>query len=221
MTTTLAPPISLPEGFHNGTDWLQSLGDVPLERVVFDPWPGFASDTDLIRFVDGSEKRLCELIDDTLVEKSVGSVESYVAALLSTYLNNFILPRKLGAVFDADTMMRVHSKRVRLPDVSFVRRERLKPTLSEWDTIFDGSPDLAVDVISRGNPRAEMEQKLREYFSAGTLLVWYIYPKSQSISIYTSVSAEPDVLSVDDTLTGGDVIPGFSLRVGDLFVSNT
>ena len=193
--TMLAPTISLPKGFHNGILWLSSLGDVPLERVVFDPWPGFATEDDLIQVVDGDHKRLCELIDGTLVEKTLGTYESVVAIAIATALRNFVSPRNLGYVFGADAMMRTRPRRVRLPDVSFIRAERLQGSGASWNAIFEGTPDLAVEVISPGNSKAEMQQKLQEYFAAGTVLVWYVYPKDQTVHVYTSAEAAPTILS--------------------------
>ena len=46
-------------------EWLHSLGDVPLERIIFDPPPGTATEEDLLRLVE-RDKRLCELIDRVL-----------------------------------------------------------------------------------------------------------------------------------------------------------
>ena len=83
--------------------------------------------------------------------------------------------------------------------------------------MFAGCPDLAVEVISPGNRKAEMRQKLREYFSAGSMLVWYVYPKTKSVHVFQSVDDEPLIISVDGSLTGGQVLPGFKLSVREIF----
>ena len=64
----LAPPVVVP----TLADLLRELGDVPPERVFWDPLPGTATVADVIRFVDGDDKRLVELVDGTLVEKARG-----------------------------------------------------------------------------------------------------------------------------------------------------
>jgi Uma2 family endonuclease len=61
-----------------------------------------------------------------------------------------------------------------------------------------------------------MERKLREYFQAGTRLVWYVDPDSSSATVDESVE-HPSVLTSQDVLRGGDVLPGFELSVGELF----
>ena len=86
--TTAAPPVASPPSrfvpprrFNNGAEWLHALGDVPLKRIIFDPWPGTATEADLLRLLE-HDKRLCELVEHTLVEKPVGTWESYIAARL-------------------------------------------------------------------------------------------------------------------------------------------
>ena len=73
MTVATAPPPRFhpPRHFDNAAEWLHSLGDVPPERILFDPRPGTATEADLLLLVE-RDKRLCELIDGTLVEKPVG-----------------------------------------------------------------------------------------------------------------------------------------------------
>ena len=82
--------------------------------------------------------------------------------------------------------------------------------------ILDLAPDLAVEVLSKSNSRGEMQRKLRDYFAAGTKLVWYVDPKKRTVRVYT----DPDnaaTLTEDRTLDGGDVLPGFTLRLRELF----
>src|SRR4051794_7001709 len=126
MTTTQAnpQPAAPPAKYANGAEWLHALGDVPLERIVMDPPPGTATEQDLLHLVEAGD-RLVELIDGTLVEKPVGFDESLIASLLITALNNFVLPRKLGAVYGPDATMRMKRNRVRLPDVAYISQERL------------------------------------------------------------------------------------------------
>lgn len=161
MTTATVPSRFVPpRRFDNGAEWLRAFGDVPLERIIFDPWPGTATEADLLLFVE-RDKRLCELIDGTLVEKPVGYWEGVIAGYLITALNMFVLPRRLGAVSGADSTMRVVSGRVRLPDVGFTTAARLPKTREAIPSL---APELAVEVLSESNTKAEIDQKLQEYF---------------------------------------------------------
>lgn len=215
MTTAAVPaPVVPSRRFDNAAEWLRALGGVPLERIIFDPWPGSATEADLLRFVE-RDKRLCELIDGTLVEKPVGWAEAIVAANLITFLGAYVLRKDLGAVSGADSTLRMASSgRVRLPDVAFVSRDRLPPTLQPIPTL---APDLAVEVLSESNTPAEIDQKLREYFQSGTRLAWVIDPRARAAAVYHAPGEPTRVLSESDTLDGEQVVPGFTLPVADLF----
>ena len=82
--------------------------------------------------------------------------------------------------------------------------------------IPDLAPDLAVEVLSKSNTAAEMQRKRREYFAAGTTLVWLVDPDSRSVSVYTS-EAEVTVLDESAQLTAAELLPGFSLSIRELF----
>ncbi len=82
---------------------------------------------------------------------------------------------------------------------------------------FQGSPDLAVEVISPNNTFEELHQKIVEYFENGCRLVWAINPDEKSILVYHK--PEPDkLLQITDNLDGEDILPGFTLAVADLFI---
>jgi Uma2 family endonuclease len=76
--------------------------------------------------------------------------------------------------------------------------------------------DLAIEVLSEGNSPREMAQKVAEYFASGCRLVWFVDPRTRTVSIYTSPESLT-VLTQKNTLTGGDVLPGFKLRLRNLF----
>ena len=185
---------------------------MPLERVVFDPWPGTATEADLLRLVEGD--RLCELIDHTLVEKPVGYWEALVASTIAKILGNYVDDRDLGAVSGPDSTMRMKSGNVRLPDVAFVSNDHLPKTMAPIPNL---SPDLAIEVLSKSNTPAEMQQKLREYFHSGTRLAWFVELEARKVSVYRSPGAPTRVLDESGVLDGEDVVPGFSVPVADVF----
>ena len=78
------------------------------------------------------------------------------------------------------------------------------------------APDLAVEVISRDNTREEMDRKLSDYFAAGVRLVWYVYPATREVRVYASPEKYV-TLGAQDTLDGGDVLPGFQLPLATFF----
>lgn len=222
MTTTQAssPRVASPAKFANGAEWLHALGDVPLERVVFDPWPGTATEKDLLVFVE-RDKRLVELIDGTLVEKPVGWDESQIAMMIGHYLLEWVLPRKLGSVAGADATLRMKGGRVRLPNVAFVSAERLATLPKPHPPIPSIAPDLAVEVLSESNTRVEIRQKLKEYFESGTRLAWIVDPPTKTVAVYEAPTEEPArTLREHESLDGGTVLPGFALAIAEIFVSS-
>jgi Uma2 family endonuclease len=222
--STLAVPSSTqrPDGdIDTVADLLHSLGDVPPDRVIWNPLPGTATEEDLLLLVE-RDNRLCELVDGTLVEKSMGRYESFLAGWLITYLNLFLETDPCGVVLGEAALLRISTGRVRAPDVSFFSFSRLGGKDLADERISSMPADLAVEVVSESNTPAEMQKKKREYFASGTRLVWIIYPKSQTVDVFEQPSDEPTrTLRHDDTIEAGLIIPGFTLELEKLFSKRT
>jgi Uma2 family endonuclease len=198
-------------------DLLESLGGIRASRVRFQPLPGTATERDVIAAHD-RENRLCELVDGTLVEKVMGFDESRFAALLIGYLFNYLERHDLGAFVGADGMMKLFPGLVRIPDAAFISWGRYPKRKQRRGEIPRVVPDLVVEVLSAGNTLKELRRKLDDYFRAGVRLVWYVDPKKRTVRVYTA----PDqsvLLREDQTLDGGDVLPGFSLSIRAWFAS--
>lgn len=206
--------------YPTAAEWLHSLGDVPPERIVMTPWPGTATEQDLLVFAE-RDKRLCELIDGTLVEKPLGRFESLVAMYLVTALGGFVRPRKLGFVLGPDGMNRMAAGNVRMPDVTFFSVDDLPGGVFPRTRLSILKFSIAAEVLSESNTETEMRQKLKEYFESGARLVWIIDPRAETIGVYDAVSTQPArVLTSTDVLDGGTVLPGFQINVADLFVTS-
>jgi Uma2 family endonuclease len=187
-----------------------------MDRILFDPWPGTATEADLLRLVE-RDKRLCELIDGTLVEKPVGYLEALIAMRLGAKLTAWADANDAGFVSGPDSTLRMASGRVRLPDVAFVSRARLPGGLVPRERVPALAPDLAVEVLSESNTEAEIDQKLTEYFQSGTRLAWVIDPRNQTVEVYHAPGEPTRLLGPADHFDGEQVLPGFTLPVADLF----
>lgn len=201
--------------YPTAKQWWESLGSVPMDRIVFDPPPGSATEKDVLR-LDDHEDRICELVDGTLVEKTMGYEESALGFELGRLVANFVRARKLGIVTGEAGMMRILERRVRIPDVAFVSKARLPGGKFPRKPIPDLAPDLAVEIISESNTAKEMAIKLNEYFAAGTKLVWYVDTRTRTVEVYESPKKRK-TLRQTQTLTGGRVLPGFSVKLSELF----
>ncbi len=198
-------------------DLRHRLGGIPLERVWFHPSPGTATENDVIK-AEQRENRLCELVDGTLVEKAMGFEESRLAAELLFWVRLHLQRNNLGICVGADGMMRIAPGLVRIPDLAFISWDKLPGHQSPREPIPDLVPDLAVEILSHGNTKAEMTRKVREYVQAGVTLVWLIDPRKRAARVFSSV--EKSVLvHADQALDGGTVLPGFVLPLANLLDS--
>jgi len=159
-------------------------------------------------------------VDGVLVEKPMGWKEATLALMLGHHLQTYLDENNFGQLGGADSMLRLAAGLVRLPDLAFVLWEHLPENEEDLPSILDLAPDLAVEVVSPSNTPKEMARKRREYFKAGTLLVWQVYPKTQTVEVYTSPTRSR-ILGIDDTLDGGTLLPGFRLPLRTLFARPT
>lgn len=196
-------------------DLQRRFGPIPFGRIRPQPAPGTATEDD-VRWLNDHEDRLYELVDGILVEKTVGYEESWIAVNLSELLLAFVNLRNLGLVTGEGGTIRLAKGLVRIPDVAFVSWDRIPGGRFPDAAIPDLVPDLAVEVISAGNTRKEMDEKLKEYFEKGVRLVWFVRPRSQTVDVYTAVDNFTR-LTATGTLEGGNVLPGFAIPVADLF----
>jgi len=193
-------------------DVQQRLGGIPLERIHLYPWPGLATERDVLD-VHARTGRLCELVDGILVEKPMGFYESALATVIGHFLRNYLEQRNLGIVGGEAGMLKILRNRIRIPDVSFIRWDRLPPGRAPVPAV---SPDLAVEVLSESNTEREIQDKLGEYFAGGTRLAWVIDPRTRTARVY---NAADQFTAIDEAgaLVGGDVLPGFELPLKDVF----
>jgi Uma2 family endonuclease len=205
---TIAPP-----EIKTLADLRRRLGGIALERIWFHPAPGTATEKDVLE-AEARENRLCELVDGTLVEKAIGFEESRLAGKLLHLVSSYLDENDLGICVGGDGMMRIAPRLVRIPDLSFISWERLPGRESPREPIPDLAPDLAVEVLSEGSTKAEMDRKVREYFDAGVNLVWLIDPRKRTARVFSTVE-KSTLVRADQSLDSGAVLPGFVLPLAD------
>jgi Uma2 family endonuclease len=206
---------TMPATFATAAEMHERLGRIPLERIRVVPPAGLATEEDLLRVLD-SEDRICELVDGVLVEKTMGYYESMLAVSLIVVLGRFVQENDLGIVLGEAGTLRILRDQIRVPDVAFLSWGRFPGRILPAEPVPAIAPDLAVEILSEGNTKAEMERKLDDYFAAGVKLVWFIESASQSATIYEDRN-RPRRISLNDSLTGGSVLPGFELPLQQLF----
>ncbi|MCU0713068.1 MAG: Uma2 family endonuclease [Pirellula sp.] len=200
------------------TTWeerLHDLGNIPVSRIRTDPVPGTATVADVTR-LRNTEKRLYELVDGTLVEKSIGWQESLLAGILLQWLNNYLDSHRIGVATGADGMTRLFGDTVRGPDVAFVAWDRMPGGRIPTEAIPDLVPNFVIEVLSTSNTYAEMSRKRREYFHAGVELLWMVDHRARTVTVFRS-NQDANVYQDDQMLDGGKVLPGWQFSIAELF----
>ncbi len=131
---------------------------------------------------------------------------------LSFLLSLHIRENQLGRLYPADTDFRLGDRLVK-PDVAFVSTARLPENKRQASPV---APDLAVEVVSPTDIQYRVIEKAFAYLNAGTRLVWVIEPGSKTVTVCRS-ETDIKLLTRNDTLTGEDVVEGFSCQVSQLF----
>lgn len=187
----------------------------PWAEVVPDAPPMTEADL-LARPDDGWQY---ELVKGVLVRMPPsGKRATRIARRLSARLGDYVDEHGLGEVTGEQGGYRLAPGTDLAPDVGFIRAERLPPLDSpDYDTLADGAPDLAVEVASPNQWQPGMRKKAAEYLDAGTRLVWIVWPRWRRVDVWRAGDDEPATLTVEDTLDGEDVVPGFTYAVADLF----
>lgn len=153
-----------------------------------------------------------ELLGGELLVSPTDFHHGYISSRLSTALLEFALKHRLGLVVDSSTSFHLRNGDCLSPDVSFVRKERLKNGITRQ--FFQGAPDLAIEVLSPGESRSSISRKLAAYFKDGTRLAWVVNPKDRSVRVYHSAKRSK-CLRAGDCLEGEAVLPGFSFTGGN------
>ncbi len=158
-----------------------------------------------------------ELVEGWVTSEPMpGTRHGRVVIQLALALGGFVRAKRLGLVVNnAGFVLARDPDTVRGPDLAFVTKERVEEA-GDVEGFFPGPPDLAVEILSPSNRPVEMRAKVADYLAAGTRLVWVVDPGGRKVRAYRSLLA-PRVLGPHDELDGEDVLPGFRLRVAELF----
>jgi Uma2 family endonuclease len=176
-----------------------------------------------IKFISGEDLAemgnlgRCELVEGRIVPMApTGDEHGGVEVNIGAVLREFVRTHKMGKVRGGEVgiYIRRNPDTVRGADVLFISNERYaqKKSLS----FLDVAPELIVEILSPHDSWSDVTQKLREYFAIGVLLVWVVDPPARTVYAYRSMT-EIREFSEHDHLPGDEVLPGFSVKVAELF----
>ena len=152
------------------------------------------------------------LVRGRLIEMAPpGAEHGEIAVRVASRLAAFVERESRGAVrVESGYVLSRDPDTVRGPDVSFVRRERLPETPLRRG-FHDGPPDLAVEIVSPGDRRRQVEDVVRDYLEAGTPCVWVVDPRSHTVEVHEP--GRVTTLRTGDRLSGGTALSGFEVHV--------
>ena len=144
------------------------------------------------------------------------SLHSLILSIVVEVLHFYLKEHPIGRVMpETGYVLSRDPLTVRQPDVSVLSRQRIRSI--DPDSYFEGAPELAIEIVSPSDSAEDLEIKVRQYLQAGAHQVWVLYPKSQDVHVY-SPGGSLKVLESHETLEGGSTLPGFAVKVSDLFV---
>lgn len=177
--------------------------------------------TEFEAFADAPENadRRLELINGEIVEKVPTEEHGVIALNFGTTIKIFVKDNQLGGRVGVEIRHKIplDAHNARMPDVAYTSAERVLPLVKKGS--IPQMPDLAVEIQSPDDTVEELRAKAAYYLQQGSRLVWLAYPPSQSVDCCTWDGEQMMIqtLGPDGELTGGEVLPGFAVRVAELF----
>lgn len=146
-----------------------------------------------------------------------GNEHGQIALRLAWRLAQYVETNKLGVTYAAETgfILALDPDTVRAPDAAFVRQERLDE-IGKVAGFWPGAPDLVIEVISPSDQYSEVESKVADWLKAGSRMVVVVDPRRRVVAVHHSRSGIR-VLGMGEVLEGGDVVPGWSVPIEELF----
>jgi Uma2 family endonuclease len=160
-----------------------------------------------------------DLVDGVLVERNMGMLGSVIATRFSSRLTSYVdtgVDAWVGATDGGFQFPELSGGRLRFPDVSVVLRHgdpRRDIPAEGW---ADFPADLIVEVVSPNDEAENVDRKVLEWLAAGVRLVWVVYPVNRHVTVFRP-DGSGTIVKESETLTGEDVLSGFTCSVSELF----
>jgi Uma2 family endonuclease len=160
--------------------------------------------------------RRFELLNGEIIERMPTEEHGLIVSNILAFIWNFIRPRKLGRVtVEARHRVPNDDHKARIPDIAYTSAERALPLTTQGPV--PQMPDLAVEVKSPDDSYLELRQKAAYYLDNGSKMVWLVFPEKRIIEVYRP-DVDVEILTPGDSISGHELLPGFTLAVDDVFV---
>ncbi len=186
--------------------------------AVQEKWISAEEFWEIAHLPENADKHM-ELIEGVIYEMPPAGYEhGNDAGNFFGFIWTYVRANDLGRVTAAETGYVVYTNAsgkdtILAPDVGFIAKARATEAPSRKYALF--APDLAVEMVSPNDKAEEIHTKVNTYLKYGTKLVWVAYPETRTVVVHTASGAQ--TLGENETLDGGDVLPGFKLLIREIF----
>lgn len=170
---------------------------------------------------ENADKRF-ELIEGELFEMSPpGGIHGRIASKLSFFIELYLQshPEVSGIVTVETGFYPPDAPGILLsPDVAFISHARAPQPFP--DGYVSVLPDLVIEVVSPNDSLSQTRRKAAIYLQNGTRLVWIVQPKEGGVDVCRSAQGRTlnmEFVDREGVLSGEQVLPGFALKVADIF----
>jgi len=143
-------------------------------------------------------------------------IHQRITGLVYRKMHNLVEANSLGEVFVSPFDVIFEAGNVCQPDVMFLSKQRSEIATEEG--IF-GSPDLTIEVVSKGSVVRDYIEKKNDYEAFGVAEYWIIDPLSETIIVYSLKNKKYEVFSaVEEAGTAkSHLLEGFELTFEEVF----
>ncbi|MDZ4767752.1 MAG: Uma2 family endonuclease [Chloroflexota bacterium] len=167
----------------------------------------------LIALPENADRKL-ELFNGEIIEHMPTVAHARVMRRLHEFLSAYLRDHAIGEYFpELRLSLPDQPDHDVIPDLVFVRQERLA-AINDDEAPLPFIPDLCIEIQSPGQSKTLLQDKARYYLAHGARMVWIIYPKKGMVEWLTPTDG--DFVVGGEALTGGAVLPGFSVTVSAL-----
>jgi Uma2 family endonuclease len=180
----------------------------PQTRISLEDFLALADEDDI------SGKRL-QLVSGEIIEVPSNAYASSIAQLIAIFIHLFIRENEIEGHLTGEAGGYMINGEPYAPDVAYL--SKAKQRILEGKGYNSIAPDLVVEVEYPSTTKSQraLTRKLSNYAAAGTL-VWVVYPEEKSVEVYSPGQAVK-VLTAEDEIDGGEVLPGFKLPLKNIF----
>jgi len=172
--------------------------------------------------VDGDEEFYdnYELIRGKIVPKrkpNPSGRHSEIIGNLTFAIKSFVAAQdenKRGRVFP-EGPVRIAEDDYFIPDLAYVAAGRIQE--EDFEGVIPVFPDLVMEVNSPSDTQKQIYDKIEDYLKAGVRLIWSVYMLHKFVTVHKPGGGVVEVLDFNEELDGEEVLPGFKMKVRDLF----